>query len=367
MTIFKVSARTIAARNELSTLGNAKMWKIYTNTAVSSYTIPKLLFAETPGDVLGYYEKGQNIIVLSESLIGLPSMTEVYLHELAHYVDTLINGDSAHDATFRKVCEILGVDESFSCAKVKTDIETYESRKQKIRKLLNLGSSDFQNEAESAMLKARSLMEKWDVSLSDDEDSIFGVQVTQASRKEAWIGYLGYAVSMITGAYCIFMNGCNLHFYGSRMQVEAAMYIWDELCRTVGIKCEEIVECIRKTREPDTYVFVPAGEQATLDEYAEFAEKEARYMKFRNLKANRSQIKAGIASGFQQKLRDQKSREITLRAKTNEQKLIRITSTEIQCGRKSRSEHGILFREGREIGKRMDMPSGGNRIRRIEA
>ena len=85
------------------------------------FRVPSVIFGELCGSELGHYDSSQHLIAIDISLTAdsrEDDMQNVFLHELAHALDTALNGSSAHDATFHEVCKNLGVDEKFSYAKV---------------------------------------------------------------------------------------------------------------------------------------------------------------------------------------------------------------------------------------------------------
>lgn len=364
MTIFKISKEINLTITKLTNLAKERLGKLRDDRIIGYYRVPNIMFANLSDQKLnGYYEPEQHLIVLSESLVGLEyNLTNIFLHELAHYVDTIINGNSRHDMPFREICKILGVDEGYDSAKTRFVLEEKEKKMMKIQKLLKLGTSDFKEEAESAILKAQELMEKWGLDNPNEEkDELYGVQVTDTGRRASWISFLGYAVSMITGAYSIFSNK-NLYFYGTEEQVEVAMYIFDMLSQTINEKCEEIVLAMKKENVVPSPVDFSYEGVPTLFEFAAFAEKEKeRENKIFKInhgftqKPNRSQIKAGIVSGFQQKLRSEKGKALIQRSQNNMAKLKRINDWKITT-HKSSITKSQGFERGKAEGKNISIP-----------
>lgn len=364
-TIFKLSAEINGAVRRMTHLAGEKLYALQKNGICPGFPTPRVLFSDlSDRHQLGYYELATNTMVLSEELIGLDDeMQNVMLHELAHAVDHAVNGNSAHDGAFHRICEVLGVSPDFSGAVARRSIEKREVRRDKIRKLLSLGTSSFENEAESAILKARELMEKWGVDEEDGRDEIWAVEVSDDKRKTSWISHLGYAVAMITGAYPLFMHGAHLTFYGSRDQVEAAMYIWDALCQTIGLRTAEIV---KRMRTPKAGPLLSSNAQPELfGEWLDLVQYEEQEKKrLQSVRIERNQIRDGIALGFQRKLKGGSCRTMTVRSSSNEAKLRRITSVRpvsvhLGCRR------GSAFRSGYEEGKKMDIPERQARTRRI--
>lgn len=347
MIIKKLSADIIAATKELRILGQGKLNGLVKE--IGYRECPQIIFGDMPKDDMnGYYSPTTNMIVLRESLLDVHEyMVNVFLHELAHFVDFVVNGDSGHDRTFKDICLLLGVDENFTGARTKTGMDSYRARQEKVRKLLNLGTSSFQEEAESAMLKARQLMEKWDIRLPDDEESIYCAQIP-IKRREAWIGWLGYAVSLITGAFPLFCRE-NFEYYGTREQVEAALYIHDSLLQSIDVRCEKI---IRDIKNPPKAPFVSKNVQGTFEEYLVFLSHESAMASTGTERINRAQIRAGIVNGFLKKLQENESREIALRIDTNKKLMVRITDIRLfKRARHVSKSKGYLqgLREGKTI------------------
>lgn len=364
MTVYMVSRKTQESTEYLRDLAFGKLADLRQRGIIGYNPVPKILFADlSMTTMLGYYERKQDLIVLDEGLLDTQETLEnVFLHELAHYVDTVLNSDSRHDMTFRNICLALGCEEEFSHAKVAAERRKREDRRAKIEKLMALSQSDFRCESESAMLKARQLMEKWDISVEDEEDRIYGVQMSEAGKREAYVSHLGYAVSRITGAFPVFV-GKNIHFFGTRTQVEAAMYVYDSLMQTIGKRTEQIIE---RMKNP-VCAFTSENEQPTFGEYIAFLDSQKK-KKGPAPRISRAQIKDGIVLGFQKKLRETESREIVLRVQNNEQKYKRISEARLTKGhtRTTRSEG---FYNGYREGLKLEVPSGRGQdmTRRLEA
>ncbi|HEY5923747.1 MAG TPA: DUF2786 domain-containing protein [Kofleriaceae bacterium] len=114
---------------------------------------------------LGQWTRATRALELSRSLVLTRpwlEVTSVLEHEMAHqYVDEVlgIRDESAHGATFQRVCAERGIDARAAGAPTPStaDIEV-DRALDKIRKLLALAGSDNQHEAEIAMRRAHELM-----------------------------------------------------------------------------------------------------------------------------------------------------------------------------------------------------------------
>ena len=173
--------------------------------------MPQILFTDLKDSKrLGYYDSTQNLIVLSAALQEEgceTSLHNVYLHELAHYCDYVINGQSAHDTTFRQICRALDVREEYSGAKVKETAQNRQKIKSRIEKLLNLSASDFEGEATLAMNKARTLMEKYGVG-ENTRDMLYPVPLgsrCNVLRQQVLVGVIDFVVC-IAESYLVLMG-----------------------------------------------------------------------------------------------------------------------------------------------------------------
>ena len=202
----------------------------------SSYT-PTIIFSEMNEDPrMGYFTKEQNLIVLNMILLDDSLKEEreaVFLHELAHWAVYRKYGsytERDHGKEFVDACRELGVPEDFEGATAK--IRDWGIRKQnaerKVKKLLSLGNSPFEAEAESAMSKARSMMNQYSLSyLLEDDNRLFAVDGTSYQRIDSWRKSLYHLVADLSGCYRILVqtsNGTHISYFGSREQVESAVY-----------------------------------------------------------------------------------------------------------------------------------------------
>jgi len=327
MTIFKVSADILQTINSLYDLITTKLDELRDKGIIGYVYWPKILFSNiSETGLLGYYDRKQNLIVLSTFLLGYEnSIKNVFLHELAHFVDHTLNQTSRHDKTFSDICRLLDVDESYLGAKARISIEETEKKKSKIQKLLNLSTSDFEKEAESAILKAQALMEKWDIKIDENKEELYGVQVLNENKSQRWASHLGYSVCMITGCFSVFQGNGKLFFYGTEEQVEAALYIFDSLVQTIENRCEIIVKALKGVNP--------------------------------NARISRLRIKDGISVGFQEKVKEQNNTQLMIRFNSNCETYKRIYDSNIVYKKQNRFG-GDGFTMGKFAGKKMNIPCG---------
>lgn len=194
----------------------------------------------TQKDRLGGFDTNQRIILLSEDLIyqDFSVLKNVFLHEAAHALDYALNGyrDSVHSPSFREYCSILGVEDGFDKAKVKNKLEKDEKVREKMKKLMALSSSPFENEAMIALSKARKLLLDNSELLEKEEkkeDKIYYVTLYESGRVLYYISRLAQFVGKATGVYIIKVlgtnNGTSIKAYGSLEEVEAALYLFGDL------------------------------------------------------------------------------------------------------------------------------------------
>ena len=123
---------------------------------------PVIVLAET-SHRLGQWARATRTLELSRTLVidrPWPEVLSVLEHEMAHqFVDEVlgVRDETAHGATFRKVCAERALDARASGAPVGNGVPE-DKTLERIRKLLALAGSPNQHEAEAAMNKAHELM-----------------------------------------------------------------------------------------------------------------------------------------------------------------------------------------------------------------
>lgn len=331
--IYLLSEEVTKTINELMSLGIDAKKKLKVNIFSGN---PMIFFSNIESDKLGFYDRTQNLIVLSTELLG-KDVTEirnnVYLHELAHWADTILNGNSAHDATFKAICTDLGVDPDYSRATVKDYFEKKAKMRSKVEKLIALSSSDFEGEADSAIAKAQTLMEKYNIKYteSDSEDEVFGVDIYSASRMDVWRVLLIGVISDITGAFHLTRHtgsGKTLSFYGSAEQVESSLYLWEQLVYNVEEEYKKIRKSVTGTVRP-------------------------------------AEIHNGIVLGLKRKVASSSCKSLIPSQQKNEKIYCRITGVKLSHT-SLRTGQSSQFRAGLSSGAAMAVPSGkGVAVKRI--
>ena len=337
--IFQIDRSSVQQIKDLTTEGAEiiKNNSYLGSDLLKSTPMPQILFTDLKDSKrLGYYDSTQNLIVLSAALQEEgceTSLHNVYLHELVHYCDYVINGQSAHDTTFRQICRALDVREEYSGAKVKEVAQNRQKIKSRIEKLLNLSASDFEGEATLAMTKARNLMEKYGVK-ETEEEILYGVYADTMKQHKTWKGTLAWRIAQTTGAFSLYERASkgvvHMAFYGTVEQVEVSLYMYDSLTGTISAKCEESVKQLRS--------------------------------KVRRI--SRDQICQGLVDGFCKANAQEASKTLMLCQKNNENRYKRITGSRIAHS-SVRYSLSNQYAVGVSGGKTITMPSGGRMRKRI--
>lgn len=196
---------------------------------------------------LGFFRPDNPSIVISESLIrngGERDIINVFLHELAHALDYRMRGNTGHGPSFRECCRILGMDEGFDKSHIKLELGNKERRSEKIRKLLSLSSSPFENESAIAIQKARKLMmENGDEDRSDER--IYETALLSSSRFSYGVKEVLSYTERTSGIFLLYVpapEGRSAMAYGSLDEVEFAIYLLDYLLSS----SERAIRSLRK-------------------------------------------------------------------------------------------------------------------------
>ena len=190
-----------------------------------------IIIAEDPNPSrLGYFISGEKVIVLSEELVENSDYTtvlNVFLHELAHALDHHMYASGGHGRTFRACCALLSIDPEFSKSRVNAKVSREKGRREKIRKLMALSSSPFENEASEAVKKAQALMLECR-SQESGKKKIYTASIYEGKKIPSWINALSSYLSSVTGVFAIKVghrDATSVELYGSVEEVELAVYI----------------------------------------------------------------------------------------------------------------------------------------------
>ncbi len=200
--------------------------------------------------VLGrFYSKGK-YIVINESLIRedmpIETIINIVKHELAHAMDFAINGTlSGHSQKFRSYCAYLAIDEGFDKAKIRNTLRERQNKEERIRKLLTLTTSPFENEAMIALSKAQKLMlESSMPKEKKDKEKLYITDLYEAGRIAYSISKLTNFISRATGAYVVQCRVAKGHtiirLYGSLSQIELSIYLFDYLYDNLNLEIAKL-------------------------------------------------------------------------------------------------------------------------------
>lgn len=179
----------------------------------SALRVPRLSWSNSVS-TYGTWRGGERDLSLSQRLVSLGwgVLLEVLKHEMAHqYADEVLGVDSQegpHGETFRRVCRERGIDPRAASephlllgGNEEEDLSSedpHSARRRaalrRVEHLLALAQSDNQFEAESAMVKARRLMLKYNLeeaSRGADREYAFRHLGVPTGRRVAWERVLG--------------------------------------------------------------------------------------------------------------------------------------------------------------------------------
>ena len=230
--------RTIRAAGGIISRRIDRLWEIYRERKEALQPGQELIAAiiavpELPDDALALFRPEDRLIAITEEALTGGSeedMENIFLHELAHALDWNLNGNAGHSQSFRSCCRILGIPEEFSRSRVKLSIDRNNARREKIRKLMALSSSPFENESAEAIKKAQKLMLEGNMMAAADDKRIYSSELYEASRLPFWTRELSWYASASSGVYSIIVpkDGCRtITVHGSVEEIELAIYIFD--------------------------------------------------------------------------------------------------------------------------------------------
>lgn len=237
--IWVTSDKENAIRKDLALLESEKERTIQREYRVYSPLANGIFFAPISDDKLGAFYPDSKYIILNEELLdnSIPAtIRNVFIHELAHGMDYLLNGQlSGHSTRFREYCSFLGIEEGFDKAKVRANITKERKIESRIEKLIALSSSPFENEALAALKKAQELMVESNKKYSGEE-RLYISELYESKRVPFYVTKLCSFVSMVSGVFivkCKTEYASVLRAYGDFEQVEFSLYLFDYLSNAV--------------------------------------------------------------------------------------------------------------------------------------
>jgi hypothetical protein len=197
---------------------------------------------------LGTWDAERNVIALNREFIlshKWEYVVEILVHEMAHQYVTVFLGadDRPHGALFLQACELFRIKPN-ATARYKNfnedePTECHDRIVEKIHKLLALAQSDNKNEAESAMLKAQSLIHYYNIELIETQKKQhyvshwLGKCTLRHGREEyalvRFITEYYFVHSILIRSYLVERDkpGSVFEISGSQANVEIAHYVYD--------------------------------------------------------------------------------------------------------------------------------------------
>ena len=248
-----ISELTKRVKNILSSEMGLKVMR--TRFAFNQYTYPiKIVLFEHP-KTLGFFCCKTFCIGVHKQFFFSSEKTEVdrlLRHELAHYYHHITDpsASKAHGPDYRAICKGFGWDKSVyqSFSKPTSTSKKNLAMHTKIQKLLQLGKSANVNEAKSALLKVRSLVQKHNMQEPIDtfqEEFLVTKKILWQKRRSPLLQaiadiLLDFLVIPILSSTT---DGIYLELFGKKEDVEIGEYIahilqkkLPELFLTTGLK-----------------------------------------------------------------------------------------------------------------------------------
>ena len=182
-------------------------------------------------------------IGISENLlkdsVSEETFKDVIGHETAHMINMHLFKNTGHNKQFREICKDLGVqnNESYLLNDLYSE-STSSSIIEKIKKLLALSESANIHESNSALLKARNLMAKHNISVISDSEKIYRCGLIDFTNFTIELNVLSNIVKKVTGCWILRKDQTNrknrLYIHGSKTEVEVGEYLFHYLKRELA-------------------------------------------------------------------------------------------------------------------------------------
>lgn len=204
------------------------------------HSYPIYLVVYHSKSVLGYFNSSFYELGINECLMHAKDedLQLVIRHELAHYLTFIEYGNvlQPHGPQFKECCARFGWGEAVAkasiCLETKNDFAIQEKSAifRKIQKLMALGSTSSQNEAQAAMIKSQQLLLKHNIEskyLSDEGEAFFLKRIMKEKKKTAKMCAIGRILEtfFVSIVYHRATDGTYLEILGSKMSVEIAEYV----------------------------------------------------------------------------------------------------------------------------------------------
>ena len=210
---------------------------IVEDSGYSSFRYINKLYFASLDKALGLYSPSDDVIYLNNKLLDYNQaeyLVQVALHEVAHQIDYKLNGKLAHQASFKDICQRLGVSSDFS--KTKVDLSQGDKIINKIKKLEALSNSEFSAESEAALMKVADLVKKYGISQDGQSSTLASCELyTYNVNAPTYIVYLISMVALIVNFYVVKTDSLTAGkraftvYADDEQTLEIVCYIFDQL------------------------------------------------------------------------------------------------------------------------------------------
>jgi len=189
-------------------------------------------------ECFGWYIIGISEVLLEDS-VSEETFRDIIGHEVAHMINMCLFNNIGHNKQFQEVCKDLGVtNDKKVLIKDLYSKPTSSSIMEKIKKLLALSESSNIHESNSALLKARMLMAKNNISIISDSEKIYRCGLIDFVNFTTELNVLSVIINKITGCWVLRKScpdgGKRLYIHGSKTEVEIGEYLFHYLKRKLA-------------------------------------------------------------------------------------------------------------------------------------
>lgn len=235
----------------------AGWWSQYNDEYVDGRMRPPSFRIGTSTALLGQWDGVRREIVLSAHHIlrdDWTSVLETLRHEMAHqYVQEVleVRDESSHGPAFVKACERMRCSPRSGARVDEVRGDGPDKTMRVIQKLLSLAESPNENEAETAVKKARHLLVKYNIDVVEfDRERNYKVRVlgdvkARHTSAELWIGSILNRFFFVESLWCQSYDaendrrGTALQIYGTPQNLDLASYVYDYLVGLLPILWED--------------------------------------------------------------------------------------------------------------------------------
>ncbi len=223
--------------------------------------------------VLGRWHGAERRLAIAAGHIERDPWLEVLdtlRHEMAHqYVGEVlkIDGETPHGEAFRRACQKLRCNPRASGAAKKAELGEQDRLMQRLRKVLSLAASPNENEAETAVQKARLLLLRYNIDVvALDAQRQFSRRALGSIKRrrasyELWLALIlqeYFFVETIWAETYIAArdrSGTVLEIYGTAANLDMAAYVYDYLLRLLPSLWDEyrLAQGLDSNRERQRY------------------------------------------------------------------------------------------------------------------